>query len=89
MDGSKRGLRKTRVGVVVKDKMEKTVIVQVERMVIHPIYKKYLRRHSNYMAHDEAGETRLGDTVEIIETRPLSKNKRWRVMRLIDRPGIK
>ena len=76
---SERGLRKTRVGRVVGDKMEKSVTVEVERNVLHPLYKKYLRKRTRFMAHDETNECRVGDQVRIIETRPLSKNKRWRV----------
>ena len=76
---SERGLRKTRVGRVVGDKMEKSVTVEVERKVLHPLYKKYLRKRTRFMAHDEKNECRVGDQVRIIETRPLSKNKRWRV----------
>ncbi len=84
-----RGLRKSRVGIVVKDRMDKTVLVQVERTVMHPRYKKYVRRRAKYMAHDERGEYRVGDRVEIMETRPLSRHKRWRVLKLIERPEIK
>ncbi len=89
MEEPKRGLRKTRVGIVVKDRMDKTVLVQVERMVMHARYKKYVRRRAKYMAHDERGDYRVGDRVEIMETRPLSRHKRWRILRLIERPEIK
>lgn len=83
-----RGIRKTKVGVVMSDRMDKTVVVRVERLVLHPIYKKYTRRRTTYKAHDEQNEYRAGDTVEIVETRPLSKEKCWRVTRLIERPEV-
>jgi small subunit ribosomal protein S17 len=85
----KRGLRKSRIGVVVSDKMDKTVVVQVTRIIMHPLYKKYIRKRAKYKAHDEKREYKVGDTVEIIETKPTSREKRWRVMRLIERPEIK
>lgn len=75
-----RGLRKTRVGVVVSDKMDKTVVVEVMRLVRHPLYGKYVRRRKKFMAHDEQNACRVGDRVRIIETRPLSRRKRWRVL---------
>jgi len=75
--------RKRMVGVVVSDKMDKTVVVAVERLVQHSRYKKYIRRTKKYHAHDERNECRVGDVVEIEETRPLSKTKRWRVVRII------
>ncbi|UCD46845.1 MAG: 30S ribosomal protein S17 [Deltaproteobacteria bacterium] len=84
-----RGIRKTKVGVVMSDRMDKTVVVRVERLVLHPIYKKYTRRRTTYKAHDEQNEYRAGDTVEIVETRPLSKEKCWRVSRLIERPEVR
>ena len=84
-----RGIRKTKVGIVMSDRMEKTVVVRVERLVLHPIYKKYTRRRATYKAHDEQNEYRIGDTVEIVETRPLSKEKCWRVSRLIERPEVR
>jgi small subunit ribosomal protein S17 len=84
-----RGIRKTKVGVVMSDRMNKTVVVRVERFVLHPRYKKYTRRWSTYKAHDEQNEYRSGDTVEIIESRPLSKEKCWRVARLIGRPEVR
>ncbi len=80
-----RSVRKKKVGTVVSDKMDKTVVVHVERLVPHDVYKKYVRRRSTFKAHDEKNEFRVGDRVEIIETRPMSKDKRWRVVRLIDR----
>ena len=76
---SERGLNKTRVGVVVSDKMDKTVTVEVRRNVLHPLYKKFIRKRSRFMAHDEKNEFKVGDRVQIAETRPLSKRKRWRV----------
>ncbi len=76
---SERGLRKTKVGRIVADKMNKSVTVEVQRNVLHPLYKKYLRKRTRLMAHDEKNECHVGDQVRIVETRPLSKNKRWRV----------
>ena len=77
--------RKRVVGVVVSDKMDKTVVVKVERFVQHPRFKKYIKRSKKYYAHDEKNECRTGDVVEIEETRPLSKLKRWRVVRIVKR----
>jgi small subunit ribosomal protein S17 len=76
---SKRGMRRTLVGIVVSNKMDKTVVVRVERLVQDPQYKKYVRRYSRFMAHDEANACNVGDQVQIIEHRPLSKRKRWKV----------
>ena len=76
---SDRGQRKTRVGVVVSDRMDKSVIVEVTRTVMHPLYKKYIRKRSRFMAHDEENAYKRGDKVRISETRPLSRRKRWRV----------
>ena len=76
---SDRGLTKSRVGVVVGDKMDKTISVEVERTVLHPLYKKYIRKRSKFLAHDEKNQFKVGDKVRIAETRPLSKRKRWRV----------
>lgn len=84
-----RGIRKSKVGMVVGDRMDKTVVVRVERLVPHPVYKKYVKRRTTYKAHDEQNEYRVGDRVEIVETRPVSKEKRWRVSRLIDRPEVR
>jgi len=75
----KRGMRRTLVGMVVSDKMDKTVVVRVERLVQDPRYKKYVRRYTKFMAHDESNGCNVGDRVRIIEHRPLSKNKRWKV----------
>ncbi len=74
-----RGSRRTLVGLVVSDKMDKTVVVRVERLVQDPRYKKYVRRYSKFMAHDEENACSIGDKVEIIEHRPISKRKRWKV----------
>ena len=74
-----RRLHKTQVGVVVSDKMDKTVTVEVRRNVLHPLYKKFMRKRSRFHAHDEQNQFKVGDRVQIIETRPLSKTKRWRV----------
>jgi len=76
-------MRASKVGVVVSDRMDKTAIVAVERMVRHPAYKRIIRRTSRFFAHDEKNEARVGDQVEIVETRPMSKNKRWRVARIV------
>ena len=80
-----RGRRKTRTGVVVSDKMEKTVVVAVERRYAHPLYGKQVTRTKKYHAHDENNDYHIGDTVRIVETRPLSKLKRWRVAEVIER----
>lgn len=77
---------KTRVGTVVSDKMDKTVVVSVERQFAHPLYTKQITRHSKFHAHDEENRFREGDVVRIEETRPISKLKRWRVVELVDRP---
>lgn len=80
-----RGSRKNRVGKVVSDSMDKTVTVAVESTVRHPLYKKTIKRTKKFKAHDETNEARAGDTVEIAETRPLSKTKRWRVVEILER----
>ncbi|OYT72327.1 MAG: 30S ribosomal protein S17 [Armatimonadetes bacterium JP3_11] len=80
-----KGRRKVRVGVVVSDKMDKTVVVAVMRSYRHPLYKKTIRRTKKYMAHDEQNQCRVGDRVEIVETRPLSRRKRWRVRQILER----
>ena len=82
---SERNLRKTRVGTVVSDKMDKTVVVAIVDNVRHPLYKKIVKRTVKWKAHDEANECRVGDRVEITETRPLSKDKRWRVSKIIEK----
>jgi small subunit ribosomal protein S17 len=80
-----RGKRKTLMGVVSSDKMDKTVIVMVNRLVLHPVYKKYVRKRTKVKAHDEKNECHVGDKVLLIETRPLSKEKRWRVKEILER----
>ena len=80
-----RNLRKTRVGVVTSDKMDKTVVVSVRDNVKHPLYKKIIKRTVKFKAHDENNECGIGDRVEIMETRPLSKDKRWRVVNIIEK----
>jgi small subunit ribosomal protein S17 len=82
---TERNARKTRIGVVVSDKMAKTVVVSIERRVQHPVYGKMIRRTKKLKAHDEQNEAKTGDTVRIMETRPLSKDKRWRVVEIIER----
>ena len=80
-----RGKQKTLVGVVTSDKMEKTVIVMVNRLVLHPVYKKYVRKRKKIKAHDEKNQCHMGDKVLLIETRPLSREKRWRVKEVLER----
>jgi len=80
-----RGLRKTRVGKVTSDKMDKTIVVSIESAVKHPLYKKFIKRTYKLKAHDEKNECRVGDTVKVMETRPLSKDKRWRLVEIIER----
>jgi small subunit ribosomal protein S17 len=80
-----RGIRKTRTGLVVSDKMDKTITVSIERKVPHPIYKKYFKKTTKLMAHDEKSECGIGDKVKIMETRPLSKNKRWRLVEIVEK----
>ena len=80
-----KGARKVRVGVVVSDKMQKTVVVQIERRVPHPVYGKMVTRSKKFKAHDEENSAKTGDTVRIVETRPLSKDKRWRVVEIVER----
>ena len=80
-----RNARKSRVGVVVSDKMQKTVVVQIERRVPHPVYGKMVTRTKRLKAHDEQNSAKTGDTVRIMETRPLSKDKRWRLVEIVDR----
>ncbi len=80
-----RGIQKTRRGVVVSDKMDKTVVVRVEDRIKHPLYGRRVRRSKRFKAHDERNECRTGDLVSIVETRPLSKDKRWRVTEIVQR----
>ncbi len=80
-----RGQRKVRTGTVVSDRMDKTVVIAVESRIRHPLYGRIVRRTRKYKAHDEENSCRVGDSVEIMETRPLSKEKRWRVYRILER----
>ena len=80
-----RGLRKTRVGKVVSDKMDKTVVVSVDTLIRHPLYGKIVRRSKKFKAHDENNECNIGDTVKVMETRPLSKDKRWRLVEVVEK----
>ena len=82
---SERNLRKTRVGTVVSDKMDKTVVVAIQDNVKHPLYKKIIKRTVEFKAHDEENACGVGDKVKIMETRPLSKDKRWRVTEIIEK----
>lgn len=81
---SERKLRKTRVGKVVSDKMDKTIVVAIEDNVMHPLYKKIIKRTVKFKAHDEENAAHEGDKVEIMETRPISKDKRWRLVRVVE-----
>ena len=80
-----RNLRKTRIGIITSDKLEKTITVSVERRVKHPLYGKFMKKTKKYHAHDEDNTARIGDRVRIMETRPLSKSKRWRLVEVIER----
>ena len=80
-----RNVRKERVGLVVSDKMDKTITVAIERQVKHPIYGKFIKRTTKLMAHDEANDAGAGDTVRIMEMRPMSKRKRWRLVEIVER----
>ncbi len=80
-----RGLRKTRTGVVVSDKMDKTIVVEIRTRVKHPLYGKIMNRTNRLKAHDENNECGIGDTVRVMETRPLSKDKRWRLVEIIEK----
>ena len=80
-----RGNRKVRVGTVVSDKMDKTVVVAVESLVMHPLYKKQLKKTSKFKVHDENNECGIGDVIRIMETRPLSKDKHWRVLNIVEK----
>ncbi len=82
---AERGKRKTLVGVVTSDKMQKTIVVLVQRLVLHPMYKKYVRKNKRVKAHDEKNECHIGDKVLLVETRPLSREKRWRVKEILER----
>ncbi|HKB85300.1 MAG TPA: 30S ribosomal protein S17 [Ignavibacteriaceae bacterium] len=80
-----RSLRKTRIGIVVSNKMQKTITVAIERRVPHPLYNKYYKKTTNLMAHDEQSECKIGDKVKIMETRPLSSKKRWRLVEIVEK----
>lgn len=82
---SKRGITKTKVGTVISNKMDKSIVVRVNRKVEHPLYKKYITRSSKFMAHDPENDCLEGDKVEIVETRPLSRHKRWRLRKILER----
>ncbi len=82
---TQRGVRKTRIGVVVSDKMDKTVVVEVKRLVAHPLYKKIIRRRNKFKAHDPQNACQVGDKVLIEESRPLSRDKRWRVKAILEK----
>ena len=82
---AERGFRKVRIGEVVSDKMDKTIVVKIEDSVKHPLYKKIIKRSIKLKAHDEKNECGIGDRVEIMETRPLSKDKRWRLTRIVEK----
>ena len=79
-----RNSRKTRIGIVTSDKMDKTIVVQVEQLIKHKLYKKYINRRSKFKAHDEKNECKIGDRVKIMETRPLSKEKCWRLVKILE-----
>lgn len=89
MSGTEKGKRltrrKVRIGVVVSDKMNKSATVSIERRVMHPLYKKYYKKTTKFIIHDENNECKIGDKVKIMETRPLSKRKRWRLVEIIER----
>ncbi|MBM4328541.1 MAG: 30S ribosomal protein S17 [Deltaproteobacteria bacterium] len=83
-----RRQRKVRTGIVVSNKMDKTVVVEVSRTVLHPVYKKFVRRRKRLMAHDEENRCNVGDEVMIVETRPLSRNKHWRVRKVVKEAAL-
>ena len=85
MTETTRAFRKTRIGQVISDKMDKTIVVASEDSVQHPLYKKTMKRTYKLKAHDENNECGIGDTVEVMETRPLSKDKRWRLVRIVEK----
>ncbi|HBH06665.1 MAG TPA: 30S ribosomal protein S17 [Flavobacteriales bacterium] len=80
-----RNLRKERIGVVISNKMDKSVVINVERRFRHPIYGKFIKKSTKFMAHDEKNECSIGDTIRIMETRPLSKNKSWRLVEIVEK----
>ncbi len=85
VENQERNLRKKRIGVVSSNKMDKTIVVEVHEKIKHPIYKKTMNKTTKFVAHDENNECDIGDTVEIAETRPLSKSKRWRLVRIVEK----
>jgi len=85
MDNQARSARKERIGVVVSSKMDKTISVAIQRQIKHPIYGKFIKKTTRLMAHDETNDANEGDTVRIMETRPLSRNKRWRLVEIVER----
>jgi small subunit ribosomal protein S17 len=82
---TERGRRKTKIGIVISDKMEKSRVIAVERYLRHPLYNKFVRKTSKFMVHDEKNESHIGDTIRIMETRPLSKRKRWRLVEIVEK----
>jgi small subunit ribosomal protein S17 len=82
---AERGLRKTRIGKVISDKMDKTIVVAIETSVKHPLYKKIVKRTYKLKAHDETNECTVGDKVKVMETRPLSRDKRWRLVEIVEK----
>lgn len=82
---AEQGNKRTIKGVVISDKMDKTIVVKAERLVKHPVFQKYVRKHVKYKAHDEKNQCKTGDTVLIIEARPMSKEKRWRMLEILER----
>ncbi len=85
MEELKRNFRKERIGVVVSNKMQKSIVVEVERKMMHPKYGKFIKRSKKFIAHDEENTCNIGDTVRIMETRPLSKRKNWRLVEIVER----
>ena len=85
---TEKSIKREMTGTISSDKMDKTVVVTVERLEKHPVFQKYIRRRSKYKAHDEKNECKVGDVVEIVESRPLSAEKRWRVQKLVSRPEV-
>ena len=85
MENVSKGRKTTKIGTVVSNSMEKTVVIRVDSVVLHPLYKRFVKRSRKFMAHDEADTCQVGDKVQIAECRPLSRHKRWRVVRVIER----
>ncbi|MEJ2023571.1 MAG: 30S ribosomal protein S17 [Deltaproteobacteria bacterium] len=82
------GVRKRLIGTVVSDQMDKTALVLVERLTRHPVYKKYIRKRSKYMAHDPLNQCRVGDKVQLVESRPISKRKRWQIISVLEKGNV-